>query len=712
MSKAGKLLAAAALIAVSIVLPPASATLASILFSVGSSLALGVLAQSLAPGVGGGQRRNGQELEYAGTVEPSRIIYGTNRVSGMNVIPPWTSGDNNQYLHQVLVFCRHEVSGFGDVYFNDDVIHHSDIRSVSNTLGSGRVLSGQYQDAAWIRRRVGNASQAVDYILNQAFPTEWDSNHRGLGVAHACLQFLFDEEKFPQGKPEASFVIDGKIIYDPRIDTGGLGDDPTNNAFRAFSSNPALILADYLIDTRLGLGEDKSRIDWVLVAVAANICDENVLIPPASPATHQKRYTCNVVLEVALSDEEMRNNITLLAAAMLGQAVFTNGQWRMFAGAASTETFTLDADDLAGNFTIRTEVPSNEKYNYVRGQFVDAARGYQLSEFEPRSNAAYEVEDLNKQLPKEVNFTTCTNQYEAQRNAMVILKRSRRRKQLIAEFAMSAYKMRVWDVGTMTMDEMLWDEQLVRCTSWVFGPSGTIQVTFLEEEPTDWDDPAVADYDSPTTGSNVPGRPGYIPPSALNFTAIPKVDGILFGFQYPAGTVVGTRAYIYMADVGDPFSAAVRVTPNFTTNNYLLTKTDIDPKDYWLTLQNFRSPTQPESEPVGPVTAAALELTTSYHLNIDSNTRFKLLVNVSAGNTETVTVTPVNGSSPYTYAWTKDSGDAITVNSPSSATTAFHASGMIPGQKRVARMKCHVVDNAAAALDISVTVTFQCEADA
>ena len=46
-------------------------------------------------------RNLGHDIEYSGTVEPRRIVYGEMKVSGMNVIPPWTSGASNKFLHQV-----------------------------------------------------------------------------------------------------------------------------------------------------------------------------------------------------------------------------------------------------------------------------------------------------------------------------------------------------------------------------------------------------------------------------------------------------------------------------------------------------------------------------------------------------------------------------------------------------------------------------------
>src|SRR5262245_11752055 len=67
-------------------------------------------------------RSTGQDIEYSGTVEPGRIIYGRQKVSGMNVIPPWTSGTKNKFLHQVLALAAHECNDVDSVFFGQTEI--------------------------------------------------------------------------------------------------------------------------------------------------------------------------------------------------------------------------------------------------------------------------------------------------------------------------------------------------------------------------------------------------------------------------------------------------------------------------------------------------------------------------------------------------------------------------------------------------------------
>ena len=106
------------------------------------------------------------DVEYTGTVEPRRIIYGEVLASGMNVIPPMTSGTTNEYLHQVLAIAGHECNQLGTVYFNREAI--GTISAISGTDDDGKVTTGTYANKAWVRRYAGTSTQTVDYKLAAA----------------------------------------------------------------------------------------------------------------------------------------------------------------------------------------------------------------------------------------------------------------------------------------------------------------------------------------------------------------------------------------------------------------------------------------------------------------------------------------------------------------------------------------------------------------
>ena len=72
-----------------------------------------------------------------------------------------------------------------------------------------------------------------------------------------------------------------------------------------------------------------------------------------------------------------------------------------------------------------------------------------------------------------------------------------------------------------------------------------------------------------------------------------------------------------------------------------------------------------------------------------------------------VLVTPAGGQSPYTYAWTRESGALISATSANSAQTYFRASNMSELEERNAVFRCTCTDafGSTATADVSVSIT-------
>ncbi len=180
-----------------------------------------------------------QDVEYSGTIETRRIIYGEMLVSGMNVIPPLVSGTNNEFLHQVLALSGHELNSIGQIYFNRTAI--GTITAITGSDNDGKITSGAWSNKAWVRAYRGTNEQTADYKLNTEF-TEWTSGHRGREVGYLALTYQFDETVYKTGKPEVTALVEGKRVYDPRLDStqpGGVGsqrlDDPSTLNISAWS---------------------------------------------------------------------------------------------------------------------------------------------------------------------------------------------------------------------------------------------------------------------------------------------------------------------------------------------------------------------------------------------------------------------------------------------------------------------------------------------
>ena len=195
------------------------------------------------------------------SAEPRRVIYGERIVSGplvfVTTTGPTIGAVGNTFLHLVIPLAGHEVDHIGEVFFGAE----------SLDLNDGLTRLAGFQR---IKRHLGADGQAADADLI-AETNEWSGNHRLRGIAYTYARLQFDRDAYPNGIPNIKAVVRGRKVFDPRTSTTG------------WTDNAALVLRDYLVSEH-GLGADAAtEIDDAAAIAAANICDEEVTLPAATP---------------------------------------------------------------------------------------------------------------------------------------------------------------------------------------------------------------------------------------------------------------------------------------------------------------------------------------------------------------------------------------------------------------------------------------------
>jgi len=482
-----------------------------------------------------------RDITVRSAIEPARIIYGTARTSGPVVYTntaPTPGTNDNSTLWTVISLCQHEIDDITEIWLDGDKITSSQI----DWAGTGGVTSGKYgpigsNQVTNFYRRLGTDTQTHVTELATAF-SDWTSDYDGRGVAYIVSAFELGtatgEGVWAQGAPSnIRAVVKGKKVYDPRKDstqTGGSGThrlaDPTT---WEWSDNPALCLADYLFDARLGMGAEGvtyDDIDWSLVISAANVCDTLV----TTPAGNQKRFTCNGALSTG---ETYAENIKQLLSSMSGQITWSGGKYRIRAAAYEAPTYTFTGDDVIGDVQIQPERTRTERYNKIRGTFIDPDSDYVATEFIPVENTSYKnTRDGGQTLSQEIRLPFTNDEYMAQRIAFKQLNLNNQQLRCIVPFNWKAMKVAVGDRIQLTVDELSWSNKIFRVDGWSFDPDSGFNLTLQEDSSSAYADPGLSDYSTRTLAGVVSFADQAVSaPSGLQATS--EEEAILLEWDAP-----------------------------------------------------------------------------------------------------------------------------------------------------------------------------------
>ncbi|QDP51760.1 MAG: putative tip attachment protein J [Prokaryotic dsDNA virus sp.] len=254
-------------------------------------------------------------LQKYGTGGGMPVIYGRRRVAG-NVV--FMETVNNKELFVVYAIAGHEIDSFEaqTIQINGRSINDTSVfrqgyaiadgtfryerkdasnytlTTNSNYFGTGsgtgsvaNILAGAdpfAQPRMVFNLHQGTLSQAVDPMLTGVFngtnaSTVWSSNHKLTGIAYIACNFEYDTKGMFQGIPNITVVVNGKKVYDPRLDSayGSGSQDFANTSTHTWSDNAALCLLDYLKDKDYGKGLAETDLDMPSFVEAANDCGDS-----------------------------------------------------------------------------------------------------------------------------------------------------------------------------------------------------------------------------------------------------------------------------------------------------------------------------------------------------------------------------------------------------------------------------------------------------
>lgn len=527
-----------------------------------------------------------RQTTVRGTIEPRKLVYGETMISGV-VSFAQVNGANNKNLHQVIAIAGHKLTSIDEIFFDDYSINLSTQVDASGDVTSGKFAKKTNEDGVLetmvhIETRDGSSTQTAYSDLVTAFAGTgvnagkgYESTHRGDNVASIYTRWTLHEgsvETWDEvgGIQNIKAVVKGKAIYDPRLDVAAgnvAGANPTTAAYITYSNgsttathqrdlqgqNPALILADYLMDSTFGLGIPSTKIDWPAVITAADACDFLVPIPTSQT---QKRFFGSGVI---FGSDNHRKSISKILSGMNGDLIYSQGKYIIKAGVHETASLAFTEDDLAGDFTVKTSIPRADRFNTIKGMFIDPDSNYKMTEFAPRTVSGAVARDNGEVLEEEIKLTFTSNRYVAQRIAIKQVHQSFLQTTLMLPVNLKGMKVAVGDRITLALNDFAtissdWNpNKEFKVIGWAFSESGSgaIELSLIEDDSSRYADPAEGDYNQISNTGVITSSLADVP-LPTSFTATAGYNSVNLAWTNPTDIGAWEQIWIYASDTTTP----------------------------------------------------------------------------------------------------------------------------------------------------------------
>ena len=413
----------------------------AIAFAVGAGLSM--VSRALMPTPSIGTQMSGTTTTVREPASTRTMVYGRARVGG-SIVYLDSTGTDNEYMHMVIAVAGHAIDAYEEVWFNDEKV-----------WDSGYV--GSWATYVELNFHDGTQTTADANLVSRS--TQWTTNHKLLDTAYIYVRLKYDAEQFANGLPNISTVVRGKKVYNPATSS------------TVWSQNPALIVRDYLLDSKYGLAEDAANINATSVSTAQTLCDQNVALDAGGT---QKRYVCDGVVDTGNSREA---NIEALLSSMAGRLIHSGGEYFISGSAYVTPTVTIDESVLVGAISTQTKQSRRSIYNGVKGVFLSEEDNYILADYPAQISSTYSATDGDP-IYLDMPLPTTTNNVRAQRLAKLALLQSRQQTSVSLPCNLAALKFKAGDNIMVTNAKIGWSAKVFQVLGYTFdlGSDGSIIV--------------------------------------------------------------------------------------------------------------------------------------------------------------------------------------------------------------------------------------------
>lgn len=439
------------------------------------------------------------------------------------------------------------------------------------------------ESKARVRIYLGAAGQNVGAALAAEYPGKISSSDKFENIALLVVDCDYDQDVFPQGRPNVNAVIRGAKCYDPRTTLTVWTENPALHALKyaTWESGWALQSSDYVPAD---------------ITAAANLCDVStaftVTVPGEAPSiVTLPRFRCGITITSA---DDHAESMASIVETMAGTHGWAGGIWRVRAGALAATDAAVDQSWLVNEVssgrpndepvvTAVQTVPRAQRINRVTGSCVDPAQRYQLLPFPAIEDSVLVA--AHGERAAEVEFPGVTHIAHAQHLASIAIRQAQAGLRLDLTCGPQAAPVELFDTLALTMPRYGFTAKTFVVTGWTWAPNGAYRLRLAESTAALFTVEATLTGRDPAPDSDLPS-PWYVAPltglavtsgtEALSDGSVLTRTQVAWTAATQASVLNGGRVEVQFREVGltqwqiweEDGSAAAAIIPSLRAGVY------------------------------------------------------------------------------------------------------------------------------------------------
>lgn len=371
------------------------------------------------------------------------VVFGVTRVGAICTYKAISKRESNK-LVQIFAIAEGEIDHFKALYMdNKNVLNSTSMTIRDGVLDKGNIKD-RYRKVLEVEFRTGKAPNTVLSLANHHLGSDWDDRYTGNGVATMCIVLRRDDRSLADGveilQTNSQIAVDVSGLKIRNLET---------NAIEA-STNGVDQIFHYLTNTKYGL----------------SVPIENINVDSFLKVRSQVRQMNLHSNGACDPNASFKENLTGLMQTFGGVMFESFGRITLKLDAPDVVKHTFNEDNIMmGKVTLKTG-GTNGYFNTINAMYQNPSNDYAETMLRYPADAESDatVQQDGRIIAKDVEYRFVKDKKQIDKLASVERNKSRIT-QVISFMTTDAFTAEVWDVISVTHDELKLSNSLWRITA-------------------------------------------------------------------------------------------------------------------------------------------------------------------------------------------------------------------------------------------------------